>query len=60
MTLFEKKKFPDGKREIYFLNRPLFNYKKRLSAYDKVYAKRFTGLTEDEARFILRHQFKQS
>lgn len=58
MKLFEKKKFPNGKREIYFLNRPLFHYKKRLSAYDKIYAKRFTGLTEKEARFILRHQFK--
>lgn len=59
MKILNKEKLPNGKRKIYFFGKKIFSYKtKKLSKYDKIYAKRFNGLTIKEARYILEYQFK--
>ncbi len=57
--IFQNTILPNGRRHIYLFGIKVFSYKKRskTSKYDKIYAKRFNGLTQDEARFILEKQF---
>ena len=62
MKLFCKKKKNNGRRHIYFCGLKIFSYKKKkaLSKYDLIYAKRFDGLTENEMRYCLEEQFKNT
>ena len=61
MKIFMKEKYPNGKRKIYFLGKKFFSYKKRQqsSIYDKIYSKRFNGISAKEARYILEYQFER-
>lgn len=58
MKIFEKKK--EGNRRIFYIfGKKVLSYKKKLSKYDKIYAKRFKGLTREEERYILEYQFER-
>ncbi len=60
MKTLKKTRYPNGRRHIYLFGIKIFSYQKRkkMPVYDKIYAKRFDGLTQNEARFILEQQFK--
>ena len=64
MKLLEKKRYTHGRRHIYLLGIKVFSYRKRrgVSAgkerYREVWAKRFSGLTEEEARFAINYRYK--
>lgn len=62
MKIFQKIKKDNGRRQIYLFGVKVLSYKKRkkLSRYDLIYAKRFDGLTEDEMRYCLEEQFKNT
>ena len=57
MRIFYKEKLPKGKRKIYFCGFKILSYTKK-DKYYKIYAKRFKGLTEEEAKYILEVQFE--
>ena len=59
MKIFYKKRCANGQRNIYFFGVKIFSYQKHLSKYDKIYAKRFDGLSEKEIRYCLEKQFKR-
>lgn len=56
--MFKKVLYPDGKIKIFFLGHKIFSYKKQ-TMYDKIYSKRFQGLTDEEARLIIEMQFER-
>ena len=57
MIFLRKKK--DGNRiTFYILGKKILSYKKN-TKYNKIYAKRFNGLTRKEERYILETQFKK-
>ncbi len=58
MKFFQKIRKHDGTRELRCLGLLLFRYKRHLSAYQEAYARRFEGLTPQEERLILEHQFE--
>ena len=58
MKIFEKKK-EDNRRTFYIFGKKVLSYKKKQSKYDKIYAKRFKGLTRQEERYILEVQFER-
>ena len=59
--MFKKVKEANGKRKIYLFGHKIFTYKRKQtkSRYDEIYAKRFEGLSEKEARSILEVQFER-
>ena len=57
MKIFSKQRYDDGRRDIYFLGIKVFSYKKRISKYESIYARRFYGLNEKEMRYCLEQQF---
>lgn len=58
MKLFQKIKKQNGRQHIYFCGIKIFSLKN--SKYDKIYAKRFKGLTEKEIRYCLTEQFQRN
>jgi len=59
MKIFRKKRFPNGRRHIYFMGVKIFSYQKRLSGFDAVYNRRFEGLTDKEIKYCLQEQFQR-
>ena len=59
--MLKKVKEANGKRKIYLFGHKIFTYKRKQtkSRYDEIYAKRFEGLSEKEARSILEVQFER-
>lgn len=58
MKFFEKKK--EGRRRIFYIcGKKVLSYKKKQTKYDRIYAKRFAGLTRKEERYILETQFER-
>lgn len=55
MKIFYKEKKPGGERNFYFCGIKIFSY---VNKYRQVWAKRFAGLTDEEARYCLGKQFK--
>ena len=59
MRLFYRTKHKEF-RDVYFCGLKLFTYKKKpTTEYEKIFFKRYDGLTEKEARYILETQFKK-
>jgi hypothetical protein len=61
MKIFRKEIKANGRRHIYLLGIKIFSYKKvvKISKYDKIYSKRFEGLSEKDMRYCLEVQFKK-
>ncbi len=60
MKIFEIRKQENNRTIIYLFGRKFLSYRKKCSKYDKIYAKRFAGLTRSEERYILECQFERS
>ena len=61
MKIFSKERFQNGRRHIYFCGIKIFSYSKKqsISKFDRIYARRFDGLTQDEMRYCLEEQFRR-
>lgn len=59
MKIFTKERLPNGRRHIYLFGIKIASYKKRKSKFNRIYARRFDGLTDSKIRYCLSHLFKQ-
>lgn len=59
MKIFAKKRLNNGQRDIYFCGIKIATYKRRPSKFDRIYARRFDGLSDDEIAYCLKHLFKK-
>lgn len=64
MKIIEKKRYSNGRRHVYFLGVKILSYKRKKNSpwekqrYEAIRAKRFTGLTEEEALFFIDYRYK--
>ena len=59
MKIFTKERLPNGRRHIYLFGIKIATYKKHISKFDRIYARRFNGLNDDEIAYCLKHLFKK-
>ena len=59
MKLAEMKTDFNGRKKLYLFGKKVFSYKK-MSEYDKIYAKRYDGLTSEELAVCIKKQFEKA
>ena len=59
MKIYNKEYCDHGRRHIYLFGIKVFSYRGRLSKFDKIYARRFNGLSPKEIRYCLEKQFQE-
>ncbi len=58
MQILKKERFPNGRRHILLFGVKIISYKKRGSKFERIYKKRFNGLTQKELEFCVKSQYK--
>ncbi len=59
MKILKKQKLPNNHIGVYLFGLKIFDYKQFVSKFDKIYARRFKGLTDAELKYCLKYQFKK-